>query len=91
MTHHYITGNNDDLILEKVNLECLSALFSTKVQKFLIILRIYNCLRLLFNVTILEYCDLLLFIYLFFYFFNRTCIDSSFLLKTDAAILYKYV
>ena len=32
-----------------------SALFSTKVQKFLIILRIYNCSNLPFSVTVLYY------------------------------------
>ena len=47
------TRNNNDLILEKVNLNAPSALFSTKVQKFLIILRIYNCSNLPFSVNIL--------------------------------------
>ena len=47
------TRNNNDLILEKVNLNAPSALFSTKVQKFLIILRIYNCWNLPFGVNIL--------------------------------------
>ena len=45
------TRNNDDLILEKVDLECTKRAFI----------------------------------------FYRTCMDSSFFLKTDAAILYKYV
>ena len=39
-------------MLEKVNLECTKHAFPTKVQKFLIILRIYNCWNLPFNVTI---------------------------------------
>ena len=77
--------------LERVNLECTSALFSTKVQRFLIILRIYNCSNLLFNVTILYYCNFVLIFIHIFIFFHRTYIDSSFFLKTDAAILYKYV
>ena len=47
------TRNNNDLILEKVNLNAPSALFSTKVQKFLIILRIYNCSNLPSSVNIL--------------------------------------
>ena len=44
--HRHKTGNNNDLILEKVNLECTKRAFSTKLQKFLIILRIYNCSNL---------------------------------------------
>ena len=50
--HRHKTRNNNDLMLEKVNLECTKHAFSTKVQKFLIILRIYNCSNLPFNVTI---------------------------------------
>ena len=69
--------------------------FSTKMQKFLIILRIYNsyCSNLPFNVTILDYFNLFLSIslflfVLFFISFLLNCIDSSIFLKTDAAILY---
>ena len=72
------------LFWKKLTKNAPSALFSTKVQKFVTILRTYNCLKLLFmlpsqNIVISFY----------FLLFNRTCIDSSFLLKTDAAILYE--
>ena len=43
------------LFWKKLTKNAPSALFSTKMQKFLIILRIYNCLKFPFNVTILEY------------------------------------
>ena len=43
------------LFWKKLTWNAPSALYSTKVQKLLIILRIYNCLKLPFNVTILEY------------------------------------
>ena len=51
--HRHETRNNNDVILEKVNLECTNRAFFYKVQKFLIILRIYNCSNLPFSVTIL--------------------------------------
>ena len=44
----------------------------------LIIFRIYNCLNLLFNVSILYYCNFVLIFNPLFNFFYRTCIDSSF-------------
>ena len=46
-------------LLEKVNLECTKTrFFSSKMQKFLRILRIYYCSNLPFNVIILFYCNL---------------------------------
>ena len=67
--HRHKTRNNNDLMLEKVNLECTKHAFSTKVQKFLIILRIYNCSNLPFSATILYYCNLI-FIHIFKFFLN---------------------
>ena len=55
--------------------------FSSKMQKFLRILRIYYCSNLPFNVIILYYCNLFLSISLISLFFYMTCIDSSFFVK----------
>ena len=43
------------LFWKKFTYDAPSAYFSTKVQTFLLILKIYNCLKLPFNVTIREY------------------------------------
>ena len=69
--HRHKTRNNNDLMLEKVSLEWTKrAFFSTKVQRFLIILRIYNCSNLPFSVTILCYGNLIfIHIFIFFLFF----------------------
>ena len=69
--HRHKTRNNNDLSLEKVNLECTKRAFFYKVQKSLIILTIYNCSNLPFNVTILYYCNLFLSISLFIIIFYR--------------------
>ena len=53
--HHHKTRTNNDLILDKLNLECTKRAFFYKGAKFLIILRIYNCSNLPSNVTILYY------------------------------------
>ena len=53
--HHHETRNNNDLILDKLNLECTKRAFFYKGTTFLIILRIYNCSNLPSNVTILYY------------------------------------
>ena len=51
--HRHETRNSNDVILEKVNLECTKSAFFYKSAKILIILRIYNCSNLSFSVTIL--------------------------------------
>ena len=65
--------------------------FSSKMQKFLRILRIYYCSNLPFNAIILFYCYLLSYIHIFNLspFFTGPALIAVFL-KTYAAILYKY-
>ena len=52
INRHETYRNNNDVILEKVNLECTKRAFFYKSAKMLIILRIYNCSNLPFSVTI---------------------------------------